>query len=76
MVRYHLNLSYVEITHPGINEMLDNLALSIRRTNKAFSRVPVNMDLEQTVNASKQTGTVAFNNSVAARRIWMVTRAI
>lgn len=78
MVRYHFNLMNVDETHPGVCDTLKNGALSIRRTDKAFSRTPVDMTLEQTVNAdaaSRLTGISAFSTSVGARGRWMITRS-
>ena len=78
MVRYSLNLANINTTHPGMKEVLEKGALSIRRTNKPFSGTPVDMTLEQTVNAdaaSRQTGIAAFTTSDSARRRWMVTRS-
>ena len=78
MVRYYLNLVNIDKTHPGMRQVLENGALSIRRTNKPFSRTPVDMTLEQTVNAdaaSRQTGIAAFGTKDGARRRWMVTRS-
>jgi hypothetical protein len=78
MVRYYLNLVNIDMTHPGMRQVLENGALSIRRTNKPFSRTPVDMTLEQTINAdaaSRQTGIAAFATSDSARRQWMVTRS-
>ena len=46
--------------------MLDNGALSIRRTNKTFSRAPVDLTLKQTINAdavSMKTGIAALTQS-------------
>lgn len=79
MVRYQLNLINAKYTHPGVTELLEDGALSVRRTKKSFSRTAVDMTLEQTVNAdaaSRQTGISAFIHSETARRRWMVTRAI
>ena len=78
MVRYSLNLANINTTHPGMKEVLEKGALSIRRTNKPFSGTPVDMTLEQTINAdaaSRQTGIAAFTTSDSARRRWMVTRS-
>ena len=78
MVRYCLNLVNIDTTHSGMRQVLENGAMSIRRTNKPFSRTPVDMALEQTVNAdaaSRQTGIAAFSTSDSARQSWMVTRS-
>ena len=59
--------------------MLAGGALSIGRTSKNFSRVAVDMTLEQTINkdaASRQTCITAFTQSVNARKKWTVTRSI
>ena len=69
MVRYYLNLVNIDNTHPGVRHILENGALSIRRTDKAFSRTPVDMTLEQTVNAdaaSRLTGIFAFGTIAGA----------
>jgi len=79
MVRFQLNLINAESTHPGVTRTLEDGALSVRRTQKPFSRTAVDMTLEQTVNAnaaSRQTGMASFVHSETARRRWMVTRAI
>ena len=60
MVRYHFNLLNVD---PGVRRILENGALSIRRTGKDFSRTPVDLTLEQTINAdtaSRLTGFFSF----------------
>ncbi len=51
LTRYLDNLLRMEDTHPGITEEFENGALSIRRTNKRFSRIPIDLTLEQTINA-------------------------
>ena len=79
MVRYVLNLANIDSTHPGIRFSLENGGLSIRRSSKSFARNPVDMTLEQTINAdaaSRLTGISAFTQSLAARRKWMLTRAV
>ena len=77
MVRYYLNLLNVDQTHPGVKQILVGGALSIRRTNKTFSRTAVDLTLEQTINAdaaSRLTGIAAFSYSDPARRRRMLTR--
>jgi hypothetical protein len=57
MSRYHLNLMNMEHAHPGIRDVFDAGALSIRRASKSFARSAVDLTLEQTVNkdaASRQ----------------------
>jgi len=77
MVRYHLNLLNIDTTHPGIRETLKNGGLSVRQTEKHFSRSPGDLTLEQTINAdaaSRLTGITAFSQLIGARKQWMVTR--
>ena len=79
MVRYYHNLINIDETHPGIRDQLQNGALSIRRTDKAFSRTAVCLTLEQSVKAdaaSRKTGTAAFTTSVSARARLMVTSSV
>ena len=67
-----------ENSHPGISEYFDSGALSVRRTEKNYSRTAHDITLEQTVNrdaASRHTGIAAFTNSVSARKRWCITRA-
>ena len=79
MTRYHLNLINMEHTHEGIRSMFEGGALSIRRTSSTFSRSPIDLALEQTINkdaASRQGGIEAFTNNVSARKRWTITRSI
>ena len=64
-VHYYFNLINMEETQAGITEVLANGALSIHRTDKSFSRSPIDLTLEQTINAdaaSCQTGIAAFSS--------------
>ena len=56
----------IDETHPGARTILKNGAFSIKRTTKPFIRNPVDLTLEQTVNAnaaSRMTGISAFTTS-------------
>ncbi len=78
MLLFSLKLLNIESTHPGLKQVLENGGLSVRRTPKNFSRAPVDITLEQTVNAdaaSRRTGIAAFTTNESARRRWMVTRS-
>jgi hypothetical protein len=71
MVRYYLNLCNIDDTQPGLKDTLESGALSIRRTDKSFSRTAVDMTLEQMVNAdaaSRLTGIPAFGTLDSAKR--------
>ena len=76
MVHYVLDL----LNAPdSVRETLTKGGLSVKRSSKTFSCIPVDLTLEQTVNAdaaSRQTGITSFTNSEAARKRWMVTRTV
>lgn len=51
-------------------------AFGVKRTNNKFSRSPVDLTLEQTINAdaaSSLTGVTHFTNSVSARQRWALS---
>lgn len=78
MVRYCLNLINIDRSHPGLRDVLGKGALSVRRTSNNFSRNPVDMTLEQTINqdaASRSTGITAFQQNIAAKSRWTATRS-
>ena len=61
---------------PIAHEILEAGAMSIRRTNKSYSRCAVDLSLEQTVirdAASPMRGISAFRNSESAFRRWSIT---
>ena len=65
-------------THPGLREILNKGAFSVRRTEHHFSRLPVDLTLEQTINADaacRLTGITSFTNDYSARLRWMITKA-
>ena len=77
IVLHYFNLLNIDANNPEAREMLVNGVLSIRRTEKSFSRTAVDMTLEQTVNkdtASRLTGISAFALSPSARTKWAVTK--
>ena len=49
-------------THPGIREDFEQGTLSIRRTDRPFSRLPIDLTLEQTLNgeAASSSGKILF----------------
>lgn len=78
LTKFQLDLMNVEDSHPGLRKILDEGAFTIRRTEHAFSRVPVDLTLEQTVNAdaaSRLTGITSATNSYSARMRWMITKS-
>lgn len=68
----------IDKTHPGLSKYLESGALSVRRTTKNFYRSPVDLTLEQTINANaanKLTGISSFTNSIFARQRWAETHS-
>ena len=76
--KFQLDLLNIDDTHPGLRDILEDGVLSVRRTPHQFSRCPVDLTLEQTVNAdaaSRQTGLVSATNNYCARLQWMLTKS-
>ena len=72
-VRFHDNLLKLQDSHPTIYEEFCKGVFSLRRTGKSFSRTPIDLALEQTINAdaaSQKTGLQYITNSIAARQRW------
>lgn len=79
ILRYHSNLTNMETTHPGLRDYFDKGVFTIRRTKKNFSRGPIDLNLEQTINAdsaNKLSGIVHVTNSISARQRWAKSRFI
>lgn len=78
-VRYLDEIGNIDGKYPGLRNEFENGALSIRRTNANFCRTPVDITLEQTINANaanKLTGISSFTNSIYARQRWSETHVI
>ena len=76
LVKYHDNMLKIDSTHPGLREQINQGSFDVKRTNKVFSRQPVDLTLEQTINAdtaNKLTGIIHSSNSIAARQRWART---
>lgn len=70
------DLVNIDESHPGLKKHFEDGALSIRRTPKNFCRSPIDLTLEQTINANaanKLTGVASFTNSIDARQRWTET---
>ena len=68
--KFQLDLLNMDDTHPGLRQLLEKGAFTVRRSDNSFSRCPVDLTLEQTVNAdeaSRLTGISAATNSYSAR---------
>lgn len=79
LVRYHNNLCHVDETHPGLRKLFEKGSFGIKRTDKSFSRQPIGLTLEQTINAdaaNKLTGILHMTNSAAARQRWCKSHSI
>jgi hypothetical protein len=63
MTMFVLHLVNMDKSHPGLRQILSRGALSVRRTHNNLSRNPIDMTLEQTINAdaaSRLTGIASF----------------
>ena len=79
LLKYHDDLLTVEQKHPQLAEEFKRGMFGIKRTFNSFSRVPVDLTLEQTVNADaarRLTGITHFTNSICARQRWARSRGI
>ena len=76
--KFQLDLLNISNTHPGLREILDQGAFSVKCTDHNFSRLPTDLMLEQAINsdaASRQTGVSSMTNNYNARLRWMQTKA-
>lgn len=73
LLKYHEDLLLIEKKHPRLAEEFKRGMFGIRRTSNSFSRIPIDLTLEQTVNADaakRLTGVTHFTNSISARQQW------
>lgn len=71
LVEYHDNLLKIDETHPDIAEAMGKGYFEIQRIEKSFSRQPIDLTLEQTINAEaskRLVGVINFTNSISARQ--------
>lgn len=76
---YNDALLNVEKTHPGLKEELMKGSFGIKRTDEPFSRVPIDLTLEQTINADagrRLTGINHLTNSIAAPQRWSLNHGV
>ena len=72
-MRYHDNLLKLNETYKDVYDEFKKGCFGIKRTKKDFSRLPIDLTLEQIVNAdvaSQKTGFSYFANSISARQRW------
>ena len=73
LVKYHDNLLKAPETHPELYEEFKKGAFGVKRTSKSFSRIPIDLTLEQTINAdaaNQRTGITSLTNSISAHQRW------
>ena len=72
-VKYHSSSLELEEVHPETFREYQGSMLGINRTTKPFSGNPIDLTLEQTINAdtaSQRTGIASMTNSISARQRW------
>ena len=73
LVRFHDNVLRLKISHPDIQDEFKRGCFTLKRTRKPFSGTPIDLALEQTINAdadNQRTGVSAITNSISARQKW------
>ena len=65
LVKYHNNLLVAPDTHPEVCQEFKKGMFGIKRSSKSFSRSPIDLALEQTINAdvaNQRTGISSLTN--------------
>ena len=65
LVIYHDNLLNLKETHPQVHQDFKAGCFALKRTSKQFSRIPIDLTLEQTINADtacQRSGISALTN--------------
>lgn len=78
-IYYVSNLLNLKSNNSPLLEEFTNGAFGIKRTNNTFSRAPVDLTIEQTINADAAnclTGISHFTNSISARQRWALSHSI
>ena len=73
LVYYHDCLIKLKSTHPQVYKEFEAGNFSLRRTEKRFSGLPIDLSLEQTINAdsaSRHYGLHSLTNSIGGRQRW------
>ena len=76
LLQHYSNLKNLRNTHPEVWNEYKNGGFSIRRTSKPFSGLPIDLTLEQTINAesaSRSYGVISMTRSIYGRQRWAVT---
>ena len=78
LVRYNDNLLKLNTTHPEVYQEFQQGNFAVRRTKKPFSGSPIDLTLEQTINANAASQTLGIShmtNSISARQRWALSHA-
>ena len=76
---YHGQLLKLKNSHPDIYEEFKNGCFSPKQKLKPFSRILIDLTLEQTINADvacQRSGIILLTNSISARQSWVQTHSI
>lgn len=79
LVSYLNSLLNVDNTHPGLKEEFRKGSFGCKRTDTPFSRIPIDLTLEQTINAAsgrRLTGISHITNSINARTTWAINHGL
>ncbi|GFU98409.1 hypothetical protein TNCV_3652401 [Trichonephila clavipes] len=77
--KYYDNLMKIAENHPDLFEEFQKGFFGIQRTYKPFSKQPIDLVLEQTINADaarRLTGVIQFTNSISACQRWALSHDI
>ena len=72
-VKYYDSLLKLPESHPEVYNDFKKGWFGVKRTKKSFSATPIDLTLEQTINAdaaSQKVGITALTNSISARQRW------
>ena len=76
---YHDKLLKLKSAHPDIYGEFKNGCFSLKRTSKPFSRIPIDLTLEQTINADaacQRSHIILLTKSISARQHWAQSHSI
>ena len=79
MYLYSLDIANLETSQSDLQNILTEGGFSVNRTRKSFASVPVDMALEQTINANAKNslkGIMAFADISTAVNRWIVTASM
>ena len=79
MVRYFHNLVKLPSTHQEVYTEFKDGLFSVHRTKKSFSGSPIDLTLEQSINAdaaNQKKGITSITNSIGARQRWAESHSL